>query len=164
MPVRPRLQPIAAPQVDPHLFVFGNGLWSFFPGDPVYRDAATAERHWRRVRRVVWASVHRGHVPGAATTYDGLSFSSYDALRSEQQNSAIGFSLPRILDALDDDRARLAAFREAHPVDAKAIGDFLDTLEADFDAVETTAHSIDPRRRWQAAIALTIPLALTYGG
>lgn len=163
MPVRPRLQPIAAPQVDPHIFAFGDGTWSYF-NDPVYRDAATAERHWRRVRRAVWASVNRGRVPGAAEAYDGLSFASIAALRSEMSVSANPFWLQRILDALDDDRARLAAFREAHPVDAKAIGDYLDMLADDFDRVASTAHSVDPRRRWQAAIALTIPLALTYGG
>jgi hypothetical protein len=148
--------------VDPHLFAFGDGTWSYFQGDPVYPDVDAARAAWQECRREVWALSHRGRVPGAATTYDGLSFSSIDALRSEMSNSAIPFSLPRILDALDDDRARLAAFREAHPVDAKAIGDYLDTLEADFDAVETTARAVDPRSRWQAAIPLTIPLALTY--
>jgi hypothetical protein len=161
MPGRPRLQPIAAPQVDPHIFAFGDGTWSYF-NDPVYRDAATAERHWRRVRRAVWAGVNRGRVPGAATTYDNLSFEGIAALRSEQSVSAIPFSLPRILDALDDDRARLAAFRADYPADAKAIADFLDTLGADFDAVETTARSVVPASR-VAAIALAIPLERTYG-
>src|SRR5262245_14296789 len=84
MPVRKRISAVSPCEVNPTVFQYGNGTWSFFEfvGDAVYPTRASAKRAWRQVRREIWATCKRFHPPNAATVYDGLTRDSIDLLWS----------------------------------------------------------------------------------
>jgi hypothetical protein len=54
MPVRKRIGAVASREVDPDVFSYGDGTWSFFePYEPVYPNREAALRAWGQVRRWV---------------------------------------------------------------------------------------------------------------
>jgi hypothetical protein len=110
--------------VNPRVFRYGDGTRSFFHSDLVYRDQRTAERAWRQVRRDAWAATNYTQIPGAAKTYDGLTRDGFELLWFTWKNA--DFPASEVLEALADDRAAVAAFRQNDPRAARTIADYLD--------------------------------------
>jgi hypothetical protein len=108
--------------------------------DPAFATEADARRAWSDCRRAVWATCHRFRVPSAAELFDGITCASVGVVRDGWHDAT--FPLTEARAAVAEDREHLAVFRARDPVAAATIADFLASLEADLELVDTTARAL----------------------
>jgi hypothetical protein len=113
---------------------------SNFFGDRCFPSRAAATVAWPRARRAIWARTPRFHVPAPARVFDGLTIDSCDAARDGWFERP--YPLAAVLDALEGDRAHLAAFTARDPRGAADIGDFLALFAGDLVTIEATARDL----------------------
>ena len=143
MPVRRRVARLETLQVNPQIFRYGSGLWTFGFDGPAYPDKKTARRAWRTCRREVWAKSRRLDRPNAAETYDGITRDGWEELWGAQHCTDFkGQSGHEVVQAVERDRASVAAFRAKDPRAAKSIADFLAAYLADLDAIEAVTRQL----------------------
>jgi hypothetical protein len=96
---------------------------------------------WDKVRRQVWAQTLVGSLPGAASSYDGLTQEGACAIH--RVFWWVVYDHAPVQVGLDNDRAAVARFRERHPTGAKQVDDYLDLWLEHLDRLEQNSRSLD---------------------
>lgn len=115
------------------MFRWGDGTYHVL-GEEHCPTRADAEAGWTRARRAVWATWPRFSLPYAAESFDALTHSALEYVRTSWNRHSFNVEEARAL--LGADRASVEAFRTRNPAGAATIGDFLVKLENDLDAIE----------------------------
>jgi hypothetical protein len=122
----------------PEWFLYGTHDFtrSYLGNERHFASKEEARAAWPACRRLVWARTHRMRVPTAAEVFDGLTRRGWDMAWSRTCYCAARLPMVDVLDALDEDRDAVAAFRRRDPEGAREIDDFLDLWLADLEAIE----------------------------
>jgi hypothetical protein len=132
-------------------------------GDEVFDSPEAARAAWPLYRRAVWGATWRFHAPAAAEYFDSLTSEAWRVLWDSAYHAH--FPLERALDALERDRAALAAFQAREPGAARELHDYFALWLEDLDSIERLSRQCagirEPFQR--PKVTAVISTSRTYG-